>query len=266
MSSYYSGKVVLVTGGSSGIGRELCRQLLSQGASVIATGRTVSKLRDLQNEFQSGAVPLLCLTVDMREADQVDNMMQHILDRFGRLDIIIANAGSSGYAKLEHARPQMLKEVIDTNIYGTLFPVVAGLQQLRINKGRIMLVSSMAGLHGLPDYSSYSLSKMALRSLQQSLRTELKGHGVKVCLCLVGFTENEEIKTMLDASGNAVAVPKRPRLLLSSRRHTASRILFQLRLGIPVMSTSYWGFLYRALAGTAPGLLNRIIRLFYKNA
>lgn len=173
-SIFFKDKVAVITGSSMGIGKELAKQILINGGKVVLTGRNRARLESTKDEFEMYFDSILIHQGDVTNFELNQILVTKTIERFGRLDILITNAGLSGYGEVEMLKPGVARQIIDTNIYGTLFPIMVALPELKKTKGSVLIISSIAGFYGLPDYSAYSLSKMALRALAQSLRVELK--------------------------------------------------------------------------------------------
>lgn len=228
LSEFYTNKVVLVTGSSAGIGKELVKQILMCGGKVVITGRDEEKLRNTETEFEMYSDNILTIAGDITTFETNEIFIQKTIEYFGRLDILITNAGLSGYGDVETMKPDIAKQIIDTNIYGTLFPIMAAIPELKKTSGYVLLISSLAGLQGLPGYSAYSLSKMSLKALTDSLTIELKSYGIYVGIAYLGFTENEQTKRTLSPEGKLEEVPMRPKRFTTSREVTAEKILQQI--------------------------------------
>lgn len=264
LQSFYSDKVVLITGASMGIGKELARQVLEAGGKAVITGRHESRLHTAQAEFADYADQLLIHAGDV--ADHKDNqaLVEKIIAHFGKLDVLINNAGVSCFGEVEALQEDVVRQVVDTNIYGSVFPVMAAIPELKKTKGSILFVSSVAGFHGLPGHSTYSLSKMALKALTQSLRTELHAHDVFAGIAYVGFTENETDKRTISPNGNPEPVPQRPKRFVASREETATKILNQIRNRKAEEIHGWLGKFTGVMSRFFPSLLHLLIRKNYK--
>jgi len=261
---FYKDKVVLITGGSMGIGKEMTRQVLDAGGKVIMTGRRESKLTDAVAEFHEFTDSLMLHAGDVADYQDTLVLMEKITNKFGRMDILINNAGMAGYGEVGSLEPMAVDEVIDTNIKGSIFQTRAALPLLKESKGSILFVSSVAGFWGLPSFSLYSLSKMALTALVQSLRLENANTGVYAGIAYVCFTENEGEKRWLSPGGNRDALPQRNKLLLTSREDTARKMLNQIARRRSVDVHSWLGKLMYILSRFIPGIVNWILIQFYK--
>ncbi|MFY0644808.1 MAG: SDR family NAD(P)-dependent oxidoreductase [Bacteroidia bacterium] len=264
LSNYYKDKVVIITGGSMGIGKELAKQLLTFGAKVVITGRTLEKLQKVQTEFNASNDQMLVHAGDVSSIESNNMLVADSIEQFGKLDVLINNAGMSAFGELGEIKEQVVKQVVDTNIYGSVFPTMSAISELKKTKGSILFVSSIAGLTGLPAYSAYSLSKMSLRSLAHSLRIELSRFGVYVGICYVGFTENESSKRTLNPDGTEETVPGRPKMLTSTREKTAKKMLRQIKKRRYSVNQSVLGQLVMFMSKLLPGLAGWVMRMNYK--
>jgi short-subunit dehydrogenase len=263
-ASYYKDKVVLITGSSMGIGKELARQVLIHEGKVVITARNAARLNSVTDEFKKFNANILLHVGDVTDYDNNVSLIQKTIDRFGRLDVLINNAALSCFGEVEIMKPEVARQVIDANIYGSLFPVMAALPELKKTQGAILFVSSVAGFHGLPGYSAYSLSKMSLKALAQSLHGELKSSRVFVGIAYVGFTKNEDDKKMLSPEGQLVNTPARPKKLTASRETTASKLLLQIMKRKHIVTHSVLGNLTSVLSRYLPSILSAILSKNYR--
>lgn len=229
MQNYFKDKVVIITGSTMGIGKEIAKQLLQFGSKVVITGRNTERIERLKEEWVENFDRIHYFQGDVTNIRENEEMIAQTLFRFKKIDILINNAGLSCFGEVNDLNENVAKEIIDANIYGSLYPVMAAIPALKKSKGSILFISSIAGFQGLPGYSCYSLSKMSLGALAQSLNIELKKSNVFVGITYVGFTENENEKKTISPSGELVDVPKRPKSLTYTREKTASKILRQLK-------------------------------------
>lgn len=264
-NSFFTDKVVIVTGASMGIGRELAYQLLQDGGKVVLASRNADKLDTVRESFKDFSESILVHVIDVTDHEQNLKLIEETIKKFGRLDILIANAGLSCYGEIEKTRPEVAKKVIDTNIYGSLFPIMAAIPELKKTKGSIMLISSLAGLYGLPGHASYSLSKMSLQGLAQSLRIELNRFGIYVGIAFVGFTENEKEKKTLNSVGQFEDIPQRPKNLISTRENTAKNILKQVESKKFANAHFLFGKITAMVSRIFPRLLHKILTKKYQH-
>ena len=182
----YSNKIVVVTGGSDGIGKALTEALLKKGATVATCGRNQQKLDNLVNENQG--LPLFTMIADVSKEDDCKNFINTTIEKFGGIDILINNAGISMRALFKDIDLTTLRNVMDINFWGTVYCTKYAMNSIIERKGTIVGVSSIAGYRGLPGRSGYSASKYAVNGWLEALRTELLETGVNVMWVCPGFT------------------------------------------------------------------------------
>lgn len=196
-----SDKVFVITGGSSGIGKALADAALAQGARVAVCGRNLEKL---QQQFSPSA-NLLCFQADVaREAD-CKAFIDTVVTKWGRVDVLINNAGVSMRALFEDVDLSVIRELMDINFWGAVYCTKYALPSLRKTKGVIAGISSIAGYRGLPARTGYSASKFALQGFLESLRTELLRTGVHVMWVSPGFTSTNIRNVARSSDGSAQA-------------------------------------------------------------
>ncbi|HSD25573.1 MAG TPA: SDR family NAD(P)-dependent oxidoreductase [Solirubrobacterales bacterium] len=222
------GKVALITGASGGIGAAVARKLHDAGASVGLLSRHGG---DLNLERGMG------VTCDVRDRGEVEEAAKGVVERFGRLDIVIANAGVGAYGPFLELDPDQVEEMIDVNLKGTLYTAAATLPHLiESGEGDFLSLASVAGLRAFPGESVYNASKFGQLGFTRSLDHELRERGVRAtCICPGGVNTNfaigsgrsegdPELEGMLTADEVADVVlftvtrPRRMRILTTSFR------------------------------------------------
>jgi len=199
--SNFTDKIVVITGGSDGIGKALVAQFLALGAKVATCGRNENKLSLLAAEFPSPN--LFTAQVDVSKEDQSEAFIKQVVDNWGRIDVLINNAGISMRALVSEVSVQTLQNVMDINFWGTVYCTKAALASIQQNKGVIVGVSSIAGYRGLPGRSGYSASKFALNGWLEALKTELYASGTHVMWVCPGFTTSNIRNAALDKNAKA---------------------------------------------------------------
>ena len=179
--SYYRGKVALVTGGAAGIGEELVRQLSAAGAAVViadVAGEAAIKLAD---ELNRGRAQALGCRADVSRYDDVEIAVRTAVDRFGRLDLMINNAGVGLAGEWRDLELSDWKPIVEVNLWGVIHGVHAALpEMLRQGQGQIVNIASAAGLVPRPGMVPYAASKFAVVGLSTSLRYEVEDLGIRV--------------------------------------------------------------------------------------
>ncbi len=197
----FRNKVVVITGGSEGIGKALVDAFLQLGAKVATCGRNYDKLYLLQS--QHSGKPLLIHTADVSKELDCKNFIQLVIRQFGTIDILINNAGVSMRALVADVELDTIRKVMDINFWGTVYCTKLALPYIVKNKGTVVGVSSIAGYRGLPGRSGYSASKYAVNGWLEALRTELLHSGANIMWVCPGFTTSNIRNVALNNKGNA---------------------------------------------------------------
>jgi dehydrogenase/reductase SDR family member 7B len=195
-------KVVIITGGSSGIGKALAEVFGKNGAKILITGRNENDLDQTVHELRSKGILINGFVADASiEADN-KKMAAETLRHFGKIDVLINNAGITMRALFEEADMSVVKKVMDINFYGALYATQACLPEIIKNKGSVVGISSIAGFRGLPGRTGYSASKFALNGFLEVLRTEMLYRGVHVLTACPGFTASNIRNRALTKDGS----------------------------------------------------------------
>ena len=200
-TEFFKNKVVVVTGGSDGIGKALVDALIKMGAKVATCGRNQDKLYDLQL-LHSGH-HLHTLVADVSNYNDCKNFIDTTIQVFGGIDILINNAGISMRALLKDLDIEVIQRVMEINFNGTLYCTKLALDSIVERKGTIVGVSSIAGDRGLPGRSGYSASKYAMHGFLEALRTEMIDSGVNVMWVCPGFTTSNIRNAALNKKGSS---------------------------------------------------------------
>lgn len=223
MSNYFTDKVVIVTGGTDGIGKALVEKLLDAGAKVSTCGRNHDKLYQLQKQFPSAA--LHTMVADVSSENDCRRLIELTIKAFGAIDILINNAGISMRAEISEASVDVIRKVMDVNFFGVVYCTKFSLPYLLERKGTIVGISSIAGYRGLPGRSGYSASKHALQGWLESIRTELLDTGVNVMWVCPGFTSSNIRNAALNESGEAQGESPMDEDKMMSSEECADRIM-----------------------------------------
>ena len=194
-------KVVLITGASSGIGKALAIEAGRKGYSVCMMARTESSLLEVQQLLQK--VPTFIFAGNVKNEVDCQQFIALSAKKFGKIDILINNAGISMRALFKDADLQVLKELMDVNFWGSVYCTKYALPYLLETKGSVVGVSSIAGFKGLPARTGYSASKFALQGFLESLRIENLKTGLHVLVACPGYTESNIRKSALNETGKA---------------------------------------------------------------
>jgi len=205
----FENKVAIITGSSRGIGLATAREFCKRGAKVVLNARGGARLEQARETLEREGHKVIAVQADVTSPESCRGMIARTVEEFGRLDILMNNAGVSMRANLEDLDAEACRNIVDINLMGCIYPTLYSLPEIKRNKGSIVFTSSIAGLIGLPTATLYCATKTALHGFSDSLRCELAPEGVHVGIVCVGFTENDPEKTVVGAAGSAVA-PGRP--------------------------------------------------------
>lgn len=254
--------VVLITGASDGIGAELARQLATtegRDLRLVLAARNADKLESVAQACRVHGCDVLVRPTDVGDEAQCRGLIADTVSRFGRLDTLVNNAGMSAHALLEEVTDlQWYQDLMRINLWGSVWCTHAALPHLKASRGRIVAVSSLAGLVGVPGRTAYSSTKFAMNGFFEALRVELVPHGVSVTLAHPGVVATDiryrgfnaqgqpAGRSGLDESG-AMSVETCARLIREGMKARRRDI---------VMSTK--GRLGRWMKLIAPGLVDRL--------
>ena len=172
------GKVALITGGANGIGEEVARRLHAKGAKLILTDLDENNLRDVAARL--GGDRVLAVTADVRDLAAMQAAADQGIERFGGIDIVVANAGISVFGSVLNVDPQAFKTLVDVNALGVFHTVRAALPSVIARRGYVLVVSSFAAYAPVAGSACYSLSKAGVEHFANALRLEVAHHGVDV--------------------------------------------------------------------------------------
>jgi len=216
-------KVVIITGASSGIGRALAKEFASKGAQLSLGARRTELLQDLQSELTETTI--LINKTDVSIEEDCKSLIDATIKRFGRIDILINNAGISMRALFEEVDLKVIKQLMDVNFYGTVYCSKYALPYLLETKGSLVGVISIAGFVGLPGRTGYSASKFAIRGFLDTVRIENLKKGLHVLVAAPGFTASEVRKSALSTDGTQQGETPRDESKMMSSEECAQHIV-----------------------------------------
>lgn len=181
-------KVVIITGGSSGIGKALAGEFGAHGSKIMVTGRNGYNLDKTVNELRERGITITGFRGDVGIEEDNKRMAEEALEKYGTIDVLINNAGISMRALFQDADVDVVRRVMNTNFFGMLYATKYCMPEIVKNKGSIIGISSIAGFRGLPGRTGYSASKFALNGFLEALRLELAPTGTHVLTACPGFT------------------------------------------------------------------------------
>jgi short-subunit dehydrogenase len=261
MSNYFRDKVVVVTGGTDGIGKALVNKLLAEGAKVATCGRQYDKLYRLQSEFPS--YPLHTVVADVSKENDCRHFIESTIKVFGGIDILINNAGMSMRALLKDLQLDVIRRLMDVNFFGAVYCTKFALPSLIEKKGTIVGISSIAGYRGLPGRSGYSASKFALQGWLEAVRTELMDDDVNVMWVSPGFTTSNIRNTALNQEGQQQGESPLDEGKLMSAEECADDILKAIRKRKRTLVMTMTGKQTVFMNKFFPSWADKLVRNFY---
>jgi len=254
--AFFRDKVVLITGASSGIGEELAWQLGQAGAKLTLAARGKERLEAVAARIAAAGNPRsVVVECDVTRDGDLERAVGEGLRVFGKLDIVIANAGFAVIGSLKNLSTKDYRRQFDTNVFGVLRTIYAALPEIEKTRGNIAIIGSVAGWGAMPGTSPYSMSKFALRALANSITPELRPSGVKVTLISPGFVDSNIRRVDNEGTLHAGARDAVPRWLVMSTPKAVRQILHAVASGKREAIVTTHGKLLVALERFAPWLI-----------
>lgn len=256
-------KAALITGASAGIGAALARELARGGADLVLTARREDRLRDLAREIESTGRHAIAVACDVTRDGDLERAVSAGIERFGHLDLVVANAGFGVAGRLDELTLDDFRRQLETNVFGVLRTLYAALPELKKTRGQFVIIGSVAGHVPSPGTSAYALSKFAVRGLAESIHDELAADGVGVTLVSPGFVDSD-IRRVDNRGGLHAGAPDPVPAWLRMPTDRAARVIvraIQQRRRREVVVTGHGKamvFLYRH----APWLVQFVIARF----
>jgi len=201
MKNNIKGKVVVITGASSGLGEAAARLLSAEGAIVVLGARRVERLKSLVDELTAQGGKALAVMTDVTDRVQVGKLVDAAVQKFGRIDVMINNAGLMPQAPLERLKVDEWDRMIDVNIKGVLYGIAAALPHMQRQKsGHFINVSSVAGHKVIPGGAVYCATKHAVRALSEGLRQEVKAYNIRTTIISPGAVATELPDSVTDVA------------------------------------------------------------------
>jgi 3-hydroxybutyrate dehydrogenase len=194
-----NGKIALVTGGGTGIGKAVSQAIAKKGARVAIASRNPSHLRSAADDL--GAASLLPVEMDVTKKDQVQSGVAKIVESWGPIDILVNNAGISGLNRIDDQDDSRWRAIVETNLTGTYLVTKEVLRSMKNHaRGRIINVSSVLGKFGVPGYTAYCATKHGLIGFTRALALEVVGRGITVNAICPGWVETEMARQGIEES------------------------------------------------------------------
>jgi short-subunit dehydrogenase len=259
--SFFRGKTVLITGASSGIGEELAWQLGQAGAQLTLTARRTQLLDALaQRIAATGAPQPLVVACDVTRDGDVDRAVAQSTARWGRLDVVIANAGFGIVGAFRELSLDDYRRQFETNVFGVLRTIYAALPDIERAGGNVVIIGSVAGWVASPNGSPYGMSKFALRALADAITPELALRRVTVTLISPGFVASDIRRVDNQGTLHSQAADPIPPWLVVPTRKAVRQILRAVARGKPEAIITGHGKILVALERLVPWLSRAVKR------
>ncbi len=217
-------KVVIITGASGGIGEALARKFSSQGSIVVIAARQLDKLTTIKLSLEAKGGKVHAVACDVSNEDHCKLLVEETIKVFGRIDVLINNAGISMRAIFNELEIDVLRKVMDVNFWGAVYCTKYSFPHLLKSKGSIVGISSIAGKKGLPGRTGYSASKFALEGFLETIRTENLKNGLHVLVACPGFTASNIRQSALAKDGSQQGESPRDENSMMSAEEVAEHI------------------------------------------
>ena len=261
VASIFKDKVVVITGASSGIGRELAYQFAEQGAWLSLAARNGERLTAVAKECQARGGKAIAIVTDVSEQTQCAQLIQRTVENYDRIDVLVNNAGITMWANFEEVSDiSFYEQIMRVNYLGSVYCTYYALPFLKKTKGQIIGISSLAGKNGIPKRSGYAASKHAMVGFFDTLRIELEEYGISVTMIYPDFVATETRKRAFGADGKPIGEsPVKEREVMSAEKCAQLIIQAAATRKRELMMT------WRGKAGVwvkliAPGLVDRIAK------
>lgn len=219
-------KVVVITGASSGIGESLVHEYTSNGYIVVLASRNHEKINEIATQIRINGGQSLAIKTDVRIEEDCKNLIAQTINKFGRIDILINNAGVSMRAMFADLDLKVIKELMDTNFWGCVYCTKYALPHIIESKGSIVGVSSIAGYLGLPARTGYSASKYAMHGFLNTLRIEYLHDPIHVMIACPSFTSTNIRRAALNSRGETQGKsPRNESRMMNSEK--VARIIYK---------------------------------------
>jgi short-subunit dehydrogenase len=255
----FTEKVVIITGASSGIGWALAVEFAKQGAYVVAAARSKSNLEKLVTDQKNSNGKVMAVVTDVSREEDCKNLIDTTISKFGKIDILINNAGVSMRALFEDTDLSVIKRLMDVNFWGTVYCTKFALPHLLKSRGSLVGVSSVAGYKGLPGRTGYTASKFAMQGFLGVVRAENIKKGLHVLIACPGFTSSNIRNTALAADGSQQGESPRDENKMMSAEDVAIHILRSVKKRKRNLVLTTEGKIIVLFNKFFPTLLDRII-------
>jgi short-subunit dehydrogenase len=252
-------KVVVITGSSSGIGEACARLFASMGSKVVLAARNEQNLKDITQELNVSGFDTTYFVTDVSQENDCQQLIEKTISHYGKLDVLINNAGISMRAILNDLDPSVIRKVMDVNFFGTVYCTKYALAHLLKTKGSVVGVSSIAGYKGLPGRCAYSASKFAMQGFLESLRLENLQKNLHVLIACPGFTASNIRNSALNKDGQVQSESPRDEQKMMYPEEVAAHIYQALNKRQNTLVLTLNGKLTVFLNKLFPELVDRLV-------
>lgn len=264
--SVFTNHVIVVTGASEGIGRALCLALAPQAPKLVLAARNQARLEELKAEIEAKGAEALAVPTDVTDEAACKALMDQAVETYGRIDVLVNNAGGTMWTLLEDVTDMSIFErLMRVNYLGAVYCTYYALPHLKERKGRIVAVSSVAGLIGVPTRTAYSATKHAMFGFFDSLRVEMMDAGVTVTVVAPDFVLSEVHRRALGADGQPLGKSPMQEDKIMTAEECAALMVPAIEGRDRLLITSSRGKAGRFLKLFWPGLMDRVARNAIRN-
>lgn len=257
--SELSGKVIIVTGASEGIGRALCVALAPQKPKLVLAARNVERLEELEREVEGMGAEAIVVPTDVTDENACKALIERTVQAYGGIDVLVNNAGGTMWTKLEDISDvSIFERLMRLNYLSAVYCTFYALPYLKKSKGRIVGLSSVAGITGVPTRTAYSASKHAMFGFFDSLRIEVAEYGVSVTMVAPDYVVSEIHRRALGSDGQPIGVSPLVESKVMKSDECAQLIVGAVERRERLLLTSGRGKLGRWLKLLAPQLMDNI--------
>lgn len=258
MHTYFKDKVIIITGASSGIGLATARLFASMGAKLSLAARSIDRLESLASELTDDRSRILCVRTDVSVEEDCRRLIEETVRRFGKIDILINNAGISMRAPFMDVNLEVIKKLMNVNFWGTVYCTKYALPEILKTKGSIAGVISTAGYVAIPGRTGYVTSKYAIRGFLETLRIEHLNDGINILVFAPGYTASNVRNAALLADGSPQGYSPKDESKLMSAEKVAEKLaygLYRRKKEMILTALGYWDiWLYKRF----PRLMDRV--------
>ena len=258
MHTYFKDKVIIITGASSGIGLATARLFAGMGAKLSLAARSIDRLESLASELTDDRSRILCIKTDVSVEEDCRRLIEETVRRFGKIDILINNAGISMRAPFMDVNLEVIKKLMNVNFWGTVHCTKYALPEILKSKGSIAGIISTAGYVAIPGRTGYVTSKYAIRGFLETLRIEHLNDGINILVFAPGYTASNVRNAALLADGSPQGYSPKDEGKLMSAEKVAEKLaygLYRRKKEMILTALGYWDiWLYRRF----PRLTDRV--------